>query len=271
MADLNDYLHLWGLSDPQPLAQTATSTVYTVTYQGGRVVLKLLTPIGVEDEQSGAVALDYWNGSGAVKLLRHGDNAHLREDAEGNNLTTLVERGGDEQAAKIIADVLNQLHAVRSPIPNGLWMLERRFQSLFERASLYPDTIFARAAVVARRLLDDPRDVRVLHGDMHHYNVRQSARGWLAYDPKGVVGERAFDAANTLCNPDGVPDLLRSETRLLRNAEILARGMGVDLGRLLAFTFAYACLSAAWTLEDANADASLALTVAENAERCISA
>jgi len=271
MLDLSHYVREWDLSDPQPLAKTATSTVYTVTYQDERVVLKLLTPIGIDDEQSGAVALDYWNGSGAVKLLRHGLNAHLLEYAEGENLTTLVERGGDEQSTEIIAEVLNRLHAVQSPVPDGLWGLERRFQSLFVRASLHPDTIFARAAVVARRLLDDPRDVRVLHGDMHHYNVRQSTRGWLAYDPKGVLGERAFDAANTLCNPDGVPDLLRSETRLLRNAEILARGMGVDLGRLLAFTFAYACLSAAWTLEGVSGDAGLALVVAENAERCISA
>lgn len=266
---LSHYLNQWQLADPQPLAKTATSTVYTVTYHGERVVLKLLTPIGVDDEQSGAVALDYWQGSGAVKLLRHGHNAHLLEYADGDNLTSLVERGGDEQAAEIIGTVLNQLHAVQSPIPDGLWTLERRFRSLFERAEQFPDTIFARAAVVARRLLDDPRDVRVLHGDMHHYNVRQSARGWLAYDPKGVLGERAFDAANTLCNPDGVPDLLRCEARLLRNAEILARVMGVDLRRLLGFIFAYACLSAAWTLEDPNADASLALTVAENAEKHI--
>jgi len=267
MLDLSHYVREWDLSDPQPLAQTATSTVYTVTYQGDRVVLKLLTPIGVDDEQSGAVALDYWNGSGAVKLLRHGPNAHLLEYAEGDNLTSMVERGDDEQAAEIIAETLSRLHASTAPHPDGLWPLGRRFRSLFERASLYPDTIFARAAVVARSLLDDPRDVRVLHGDMHHYNVRQSARGWLAYDPKGVLGERTFDAANTLCNPDGVPDLLRSETRLLRNAEILARIMGVDLGRLLGFIFAYACLSAAWTLEGVSGDASLALSVAENAER----
>ncbi len=266
MPDINHYLQAWNLSDPQPLAQTATSTVYTVTYQSERVVLKLLTPIGVDDEQSGAVALDYWQGRGAVKLLRHAPNAHLLEYAEGDNLTALVERGGDEQAVEIIADVLNQLHAVQSPIPNGLWALERRFQSLFVRASLHPDTIYARAAVVARRLLDDPRDVRVLHGDMHHYNVRQSARGWLAYDPKGVLGERTFDVANTLCNPDDVPDLVRSETRLLRNAEILARGMGLELLRVLQFTFAYACLSASWSL-DIQHDPTLALTVAENAER----
>lgn len=43
----------------------------------------------------------------------------------------------------------------------------------------------------------------VLHGDVHHGNVLNfGARGWLAIDPRGLVGERAFDHANLLCNPD---------------------------------------------------------------------
>ena len=47
------------------------------------------------------------------------------------------------------------------------------------------------------------------------------SRGWLAFDPKGLVGERTYDCANTLCNP-GMPELVHNETRLLTNAAILA-------------------------------------------------
>jgi streptomycin 6-kinase len=83
----------------------------------------------------------------------------------------------------------------------------------------------------------------VLHGDIHHYNIRQSTRGWLAFDPKGLVGERAYDYANTLCNP-GMPELVYNETRLLTNAAILAEMGALDLQRVLAFTYAYACLNA---------------------------
>jgi hypothetical protein len=46
------------------------------------------------------------------------------------------------------------------------------------------------------------RDVVVLHGDMHHENILKfSSRGWLAIDPKGLVGERGFDYANIFCKP----------------------------------------------------------------------
>jgi streptomycin 6-kinase len=260
------YLESWALSDPEPLAQTATSTVYTVTHQGEKVVLKLLTPVGIHDEQSGAVALQYWDGHSAVKLLRHDHAAHLLEYADGEDLTALVMRGQDVEATEIIADVLNRLHAHTSPPPNGLHLLDRRFRSLFERAEQAPDSIYARGARVAEALLADPRDVRVLHGDMHHWNVRGTERGWLTFDPKGVLGERTYDAANTLSNPNNRPDLILNEARLLRNAEILARIMRVDLGRLLAYTFAYSCLSAAWSLEDGD-DPALALGAAEIVER----
>ena len=92
----------------------------------------------------------------------------------------------------------------------------------------------------------------MLHGDIHHRNIRQSTRGWLAFDPKGLVGERIYDCANTLCNP-AMPELVHNEIRLLTNAAILADTLALDLSRLLAFTYAYACLNASWWSESASA------------------
>jgi streptomycin 6-kinase len=58
------------------------------------------------------------------------------------------------------------------------------------------------AAETAADLLATQRDVVVLHGDMHHENILKfSSRGWLAIDPKGLVGERGFDYANIFCKP----------------------------------------------------------------------
>ena len=105
-----------------------------------------------------------------------------------------------------------------------------------------------RAAAVAKQLLANPRDIRALHGDIHHYNIRQSRRGWLAFDPKGLVGERTYDCANTLCNP-GIPELVLDESRLLANAAILAEMLGLDRWRILAFTYAWACLNASQWLQ----------------------
>lgn len=267
---LNHYRSAWGLADPQLIAQTATSHIYTVTVDGTTAVLKLFTPYGA-DEKTGAVALRHFNGHGAVRLLQADDDAHLLEYVEGEDLIPVVKSGQDEKATEIIADVLNELHAapLQSP-PNGLTPLHRWFRALFTKAELDSqnglNSIFVRAAGTAKELLSNPTASYVLHGDIHHENIRYSTqRGWLAIDPKGLFGERTYDTANTLCNPFKVSRLVHNEARLLRNAAILSQKLDIGLPRILAFAFAYAGLSASWMLE-AGDDPSYALKIAEIVE-----
>ncbi len=246
---LNYYLSAWDLSNPKFLTQTMTSHIYTVDYETETVILKLLSPLEV-DEQRGAVALRHFDGQGAVRLFHYDDGAQLMEYAAGEELVTMVERGEDENATRIIAEVIRQLHSIPQNIPqDGLFLLERWFEALFNKAESDRQagikSIYMRSASLAKRLLAAQRDVRVLHGDIHHRNIRQSSRGWLTFDPKGLVGERTYDCANTLCNPE-MPELVHNETRLLTNAAILADTLALDLSRVLAFTYAYACLNASW-------------------------
>jgi streptomycin 6-kinase len=246
---LDDYLAAWNLSTPQILKQTMTSHIYTVTHESETVILKLLSSSEM-DEQRGALALRYFDGNGAVRLLRYDDGAQLMEYAAGDELVTLVERGEDENATRIIARVIKQLHSVPQDAPyNGMLMLDRWFGALLKKAAADKqvgiESIYVRSASLAERLLADQREIRVLHGDLQHYNIRNTPRGWLAFDPKGVVGERTYDCANTLCNPV-MPELVHNETRLLNNAAILADTLALELGRVLAFTYIYACLNASW-------------------------
>lgn len=246
---LNNYLVAWDLSDPQLLAQTMTSHIYTVIHGNEKVILKLLSSSEV-DEQRGAFALRYFGGHGAVKLLRYDAGAQLMEYAVGDALVTLVERGEDENATCIIAQVIKQLHSVFQDAPyDDMVMLDCWFRALLEKAAGEKragiNSIYVRGASLAERLLVDQQEIRVLHGDIHHYNIRYSLRGWLAFDPKGLVGERTYDCANTLCNPV-IPELVHNETRLLNNATILANTLALDLWRVLAFTYIYACLNASW-------------------------
>lgn len=267
---LQHYLEAWGLSNPQPLATTHTSHVYTVTHEGTPVVLKLLNEVGWEERQ-GATALGYFDGHGAVCLLRADDHAHLLEYVEGDNLVGFVQGGADDQATTIIGDVLNQLHQKRDkPLPDNLYPLKRWFRELFQKAALDKsegiNSVYTRAAPLAERLIDQNRDVRVLHGDIHHENIRYHAqRGYLAFDPKGLIGERTFDAANTLCNPMNMPDVVENEERILRTSGILADKMGIEHSRVLAFVYIYACLSASWFASDGG-DASNEIHIAELVE-----
>lgn len=246
---LNRYLAAWHLSTPHLLKQTMTSQIYTVVHETGTLILKVLSSTEI-DEQRGALALRYFDGHGAVRLLCHDDGAQLMEYAAGDELVTLVERGEDESATRIIAHVLQQLHSVpQAASKDGMVMLDRWFESLFVKAAADKqagrESVYVRSASLAERLLAEQRDIRVLHGDLQHYNIRHTSRGWLAFDPKGVVGERTYDCANALCNPV-MPELVHNETRLLNHAAILADALALELRRVLAFTYMYACLNASW-------------------------
>lgn len=256
---LKHYLDQWKLSDPKPLTETITSHLYTVTHKAERAVLKILTPVGIQDEHRGAIALRYWDGRGTVHLLHVDEQAHLLEYASGDDLIPMVQRGEDEKATTIIADLLHQLHMTSTvaakPVPDGLIPLTVWFRSLFKKAAADREdgqtSIYVRAARKAEDYLANPLDTRVLHGDIHHENIRyRPQRGWLLFDPKGLIGERTFDAANVLRNPHNMPELVENEVRLLKTAAILARALDVNTSRVLDFTFLLACLSACWYLED---------------------
>ena len=161
---LNHYLAAWDLSHPHLLTQTMTSHIYTVTHGAETVVLKLLSPTETE-EQRGALSLRYFDGHGAVRLLRYDEGAQLMEYASGDELVTLVERGADERATRIIAQVITQMHSVPQDAPHdGLVPLDRWFAALFAKAAADRqagiESIYVRSAALTERLLADQRDIR---------------------------------------------------------------------------------------------------------------
>lgn len=256
------------------MARSLRGDVYTVHQNSEKVVLKLFTPIGAEDEADGAIALRYFDGHGAVRLLASDDQAHLLEYAGDEELANMVSRGDDLAATAVIAEVLNKLHCPQPDVPTPqLRTLHQRFGSLFSRAvqdeAAGESSIYVRGARVARYLLANPQDQCVLHGDIQHHNIRlHPKRGWLAYDPKGLYGERSYDTSNALCNPSTARDRVMSAERLLQMSQVLADNIGLSVGRLRAFVFAYACLSASWPDKPEGSEVQQwFLTVAQNAER----
>ena len=184
-------------------------------------MLKMLKP--TSDERAAADLLRWFAGSGAVRLYAADADALLMERADNEvSLKTMAISGDDDRAAEILADCVKQLHAPReSPVPSGLTPLREWFRSLFARQAQLP--ILAQCADVAQRLLAAEHESTVLHGDLHHDNVLHSVRGWLAIDPKGLIGERTYEVANLLGNPWPHGEIVHQPGRMLRLAELYAQ------------------------------------------------
>lgn len=206
--------------------------------------------IAVDDEEKfGNLLMTWWDGDGAARVYEHHGNGLLLERAMGRrSLMQMALNGQDDEASRILCTALGRLHAPRASPPPPLVALSPWFASLRTAAGQQggPYTLSLKTA---EALLAEPQDVVVLHGDMHHDNVLDfGARGWLAIDPKRVTGERGFDYANLICNPD-LPTAIDPQ-RFRRQVEVVAEAAGLERHRLLQWILAFAGLSAAWFLED---------------------
>jgi streptomycin 6-kinase len=252
------YLSRWGLAPDGEPAVRPNSFLLPVRRDGVPLMLKIAR---VEEERDGAALMVWWNGDGAARVVEHDGYALLMERAAGTrSLAEMACGGEDDEASRILCAAAARLHAPRSAPPPALVPLDRWFSALEPLAAAHGG-ILSHAAATARELLADPRDVTVLHGDVHHGNVLDfGARGWLAIDPKGLVGERGFDFANLFRNPD--MEWATAPGRLARQVDVVAAAAGLERARLVKWILAYAGLSVAWAVEGGD-DPAPQLTIAQ--------
>ena len=251
------------------IAETVPSSIWKVSLDDGSpAIVKDLKPRGLEDEASSKAFLAWRRGEGAIRLLGRDRHRMLLEHAGERHLVDDLNAHGDRAATEIAAEVLARLGTPSAhPYPAGLQPLTQRFRVLFQKAEEDRTTgvasPYVEAAAIAERLLANPREVRPLHGDLHHENIMHGPRGWLAIDPVGLLGDPGFDAANLFYNPLDRDDLCVGPERIAFMADIFARTLGQGVRAILDHAVAYGCLSASWHDEDGNAvEANRTLSVA---------
>jgi streptomycin 6-kinase len=102
-------------------------------------------------------------------------------------------------------------------------------------------------------LLQSAPPSRLLHGDFHHFNVLDgNASGWVVIDPKGLIGDPAYEPAAFLFNPD--PAVVLDRSMQQARIGIFAEELRMDPQRIVRWAFVQAVLGAWWTIEDGGVD-----------------
>ncbi|MQW73409.1 3'-kinase [Sinorhizobium medicae] len=252
------FIDKWALDPAGEPILTRTSRLLPVRWRGLPAMLKVADE---PEEISGGRLMKWWDGHGAARVYAATDNAILIERSDSRrSLFHMAMTGSDDAATRIICRTVASLHAPRPSPPAGLAPLERWFQALAPAARIHGG-VLGTCADAARFLFSAPGAPVVLHGDIHHGNILDfDDRGWLAIDPKGLLGERGFDYANLFCNPE-LP-LGTFPGRLHGQLAVVAHEARLEPRRLLHWIVAYAGLSAAWFLGDGKNPEST-LTIAE--------
>lgn len=244
--EFEPWLTRWRLQpDGWPFGTPYTkSLLLPVRHEGEPAILKIA---GGPEEARGGALMAWWAGDGAAPVLAHEQPALLMARAEDPDaLSRMAFAGRDEEATAILCDVAGRLHRPRPGPTPGLVPLARWFQALARRAG--EGGLYGAAWAGVEPLLAAPQEVTVLHGDLAHANVLHFAgSGWLAIDPKGVIGERVYDYANLFRGPTLA---LASPERYRRQLAMVAARAAIAPAVLHRWVVGHAALSAAWHEDD---------------------
>ncbi len=242
----------WGVT-VESTTHTQSSILAFGTRGDRAVVLKLVRAPG--DEWRAGEVLAAFRGAGTVRVLAQVPGAVLLEQlVPGTSLVPLVLDGRDDEATEILAGVIQRMGAnspvLEWPVTAEEW--GRGFGRYLDSGDTQvPAGLAGRAGEMCASLCASQRHTRLLHGDLQHYNVLFDAeRGWLAIDPKGVVGEVEYELGANLRNPGERPDLFAAPDVIARRVGLYEARLGVDADRTLRWAYAQAVLSAIWLVED---------------------
>ncbi|GAC1567198.1 MAG: aminoglycoside phosphotransferase family protein [Ktedonobacteraceae bacterium] len=246
----------WGLTIGDPFSLSFNYVAPAVRADGSGVVVKACPPMGEFTRQMEALRL--FDGHGMARLLDYdttGETMLLERLMPGTLLRGVED---DEEATSCAAAVMRQLWR---PVPQ-----KHPFKTVqdwgkgFTRLRLhygggigaFPKELLEEAETLYSELSASMAGAVLLHGDLHHDNILAAEREpWLALDPKGLVGEPAYETGAWLRNP--MPQLLdmpQPGRVLARRVDQLAEELGFDRARVRGWGLAQAILSAWWSVAD---------------------
>lgn len=255
-----DVLDEWELRrDGDELWHGFCSLVAPVLTRDGTVAVLKVHFDGDDESLHEALALQHWQGAGAVRLLRADPRrrALLLERLDRRDLTEVW----DVEACEIVARLYPRLHVPALPQLAtltsyvGRWLDELAAQP---RDIPIPHRYREQAISLGRDLVADPASVgRIVHGDLHYDNVlatpagHDPARGeWLAIDPKPMSGDPHYEPAPMLWNRwDELAGDVREGVR--RRFHTLIDVAELDEDRARDWVVVRMVINAHWAIEDA--------------------
>jgi streptomycin 6-kinase len=243
----------WTLTLQQPFPHLSYNYVQPVTTADGKQrILKLF--VDKQEFQHEIEALKLFNGNGIVPLIDYDidKGALLLEHlSPGHTLSTIRDDG---EATIIAATVMKQL---RYPLPTqhtftSVEVLAYEYNKLRNHfggsTGPLPSPLVEKAELLFPELVQSTEQQFLLHGDLHHDNILSTQDGWLAIDPKGLIGEVEYETIPFLCNylvhhPSPLTIL---EHRVNQFVDILH----LNRERLLCWGLCHSIISAWWFLEE---------------------
>lgn len=240
----------WGCALDGPVMYGGVGVVVPVLQDRRPAVVKVSFPHPGNVAEPDAFAA--WGGRGAVLLYERADEccAMLLERARAHTLAQVrdsdeVVRIAGRLSRRLAIPALSAaLPRLRDQAPE--WERELR-QDAADFAGALPRHV-VHAAVATVRELGSEQPEMMVHGDFHQRNILAGEREpWLAVDPKGYVGDPAYDGG-TLLRTRAIALIEEDDfdKALLRSLDVFAEAAQLDGERVRRWAQLHAVQSAFW-------------------------
>jgi len=245
----------WGLTIGPPFDLSFNYVAPALRNDGTPVVVKACLP---NSETSQVEALRLFDGHGMVRLLAWDPDDEVMLLEQMRPGTRLSTEEDDKKATSIAASVMRQLwrtvppeHAFPTVSDWGKGFARLR-QHYGGGCVPFPTALLEEAETLFAELNASMAEPVLLHGDLHHENILAAEREpWLAIDPKGVVGDPAYETGALLCNQESVVLEAPQPGRIMaRRVDQLSDELGIDRARVRGWGLVQAVLSVWWDIED---------------------
>lgn len=196
------------------------------------------------------LSLQAFRGCGAVNVLAENEGILLLERAVSGVSLKSYFREKDNDAIQITRECFKRLHQAAIPTNHHFPHVKDWLMALDKNLNI-PANYLCKARKLRDELIETSAIPVLLHGDLHHDNILQNGNDWVVIDPKGIIGEPAYEVAAFIRNP--IPELLAHnnasniiDNRISQFAEILK----LSEHRIINWCYVQAVLAWAWALED---------------------
>lgn len=253
------------IGDPYPL--TYHYVAPAIKQNGEEVVVKIGLPQHKDLKAESAALKRFGRSGGMVKLLSEHTDQGILILEKLNPGTMLSEIKSDETAVSIAASIMKKIWVPFSDQHSFPHLSDWMNGLKNSEQNVISDYIMQKAKLLFEELVNTISHPILLHGDLHQDNILRSGNGWLAIDPKGVIGEAEYEVTsfckNYLFDKNNPLDVLE------KRIDFFEKELGLNRARITNWGFCQSVLSACWCLEDGDAGWETNLQLAEMYENML--
>lgn len=229
-----------------------TNLTYNYVLSGLQGNNPIILKLGLDSEGLAreAFALKCFAGYGVVKVLAEDKSMLLLERAVPGASLKRYFPDREQESIEIACSVMKKLHQANIPATHNFPHIKDWLAAL-DKGWPIPEGYLKKAKKLRDQLLQTSEADVLLHGDLHHDNILQTANNLVVIDPKGVIGEPAYEVAAFIRNP--IPELLNhadAPNIILNRITRFSEALKLSERRIIDWCFVQAVLAWVWALED---------------------